>query len=103
MIKTVKTRPRGFISAEPVFRVPPEISDAIYVSFNSLAHRSRLLDGVAVWANRAIREESFSRGELQSIRDILTDPAPETAVSVEILSPMSEWIEEALSGRVPAQ
>lgn len=104
-MRTIAPRKNRFQEKPPVFRTPEILSDLVYRNFNELAHRAKLSEGTAIWANRMIREESFNKDELRAIKAIITDESPEAEVSAQILGSdtMLEWIEEVLSGRVTAQ
>jgi hypothetical protein len=103
MHRTLKVKPRvhPFQSTEPVYRTPVELSDLVYQTFNSLAHRAKLIDGTSVFANRLIREESLTREELRTLKAIITDESPEAEVSSEILGGQEtlDWIESVLNPR----
>jgi hypothetical protein len=106
MNRTLKVKPRIWQNAQktPVFRVPREISDTVYEAFNTLAHRARLAEGTAVFANRMIREESFNREELLAIKAIINGDEEAAGLSGEILGSGAtlEWIEAVLAGRIQA-
>jgi hypothetical protein len=101
-MRTLKVKPRvhPLQSTDPVYRTPVDLSDLVYQTFNSLAHRAKLVDGTAVFASRLIREESLTREELRTLKAIITDESPESEVSSEILGGQEtlDWINSILSG-----
>jgi hypothetical protein len=96
------TYPGSNAQKPPVFRTPREISDIVYEASNTLAHKAKLTPGTAVYANRMIREEAFTREELIELRDIMALDAPETEVSKEVLGgrDMLRWVEGIFESRL---
>ncbi|SRR5258708_33050963 len=101
-MKTVLPRTHWSDEKLEVFRCPQQISDNVYGAFNSLIHRSRVTEGVPVWASRMIREEAFTADELRELKAIITSSAPETEISAEILGGREtlKWIEAVLKGDI---
>src|ERR1700747_1227633 len=98
-MRTIPERKTRRQEKPPENRVPEHLSDLIYRSFNEMAHRSRLTEGTAVFANRMIREESFNREELLAIRAIINGDEPTAELSGEILGGDNTliWIERILN------
>src|SRR5258708_40156844 len=99
-MKTVKSRiDYAQEKAKPVYRTPWQVSEEAYQAFNQLAHRARLSEGTSVFAHRLIREESFNKEELRELRDLMTDEAPETELSAQILGGKQTlaWLDSVLN------
>jgi hypothetical protein len=105
MNRPIRPRDRRDKEKEQVFRTPEEISDLAYKNFNTLANKSKLTDGTAHFANRLIREESFSKQELKDVRSIINGEEPTAEVSGEILGGelTLAWIKDVLDGKVAPQ
>jgi len=94
----VRPRSKQDKGTKPIlFRASEEISDAVYLSFNNLAHRARLADGTSVWASRIIRMESFTRDELMEIERLINSEGRDSPTG-QVLSAEATlaWIRESL-------
>lgn len=101
MRTTIPARKRRTPEKPPVYRTPEALSDFVYQNFNSLAHRQKLTEGTAIYANRMCREESFTRDELLAIRAIIKGDEETAPLSGEVLGgdETLDWIESILEGR----
>ena len=100
MNRTVTSRKQQSQEKPEVFRTPEKLSDLVYEQFNTLAHKSRLVEGTPTWANRMCRMEAFTREELLELRDLMTDrEKPETEISRRILGGTDtlSWIDSVLN------
>src|SRR5258708_40029786 len=80
-----------------LFRVPEDLSDEVYVSFNSYVHRAKVIEGSPAFACRIVRRESLTREELVEIEGLINSEGPDSATA-RILGGESTlaWIESAL-------
>jgi hypothetical protein len=99
---TVAPRRRQLIEKPEVFRIPWHLSDVVYQSFNSLAHRAKLTPGTADFATRLCREEALARPDLLLLKGIMTGSEETAALSAEVLGGQEvlDWVSAALSGQV---
>jgi hypothetical protein len=100
--RTVLPRNRSLKQSVPVFRTPWEISDLAYKNFAEKAHRAKLTGGTAHFANRLIREESFTKEELRALKAIINGDEETSSLSGYILGADDTlaWIEAALKGEL---
>jgi hypothetical protein len=65
----------------------------------TLAHREKLSDGTAVYANRMIREEASTKDELLEIKAIMKGDEPTAELSRQILGDKNtlRWLEGILN------
>jgi hypothetical protein len=108
MQTNVKVRPRDKQNEGPkptLFRTSEEVSDAVYLSFNGLAHRQRLADGTSVFSSRMIRRESFTREELMELESLINSEGQDSITGQVLSSEVTlPWIGESLrpSGKTTA-
>jgi hypothetical protein len=80
-----------------LYRISEEVSDAVYLSFNGLAHRQRLAEGTSVFSSRMIRRESFTREELMELESLINSEGRDSitgqVLAAEVTLP---WIRESL-------